>query len=175
MLIIGLAGSKKSGKSTAASIIAEECAKIHLRCNILAFADSLKQEVAKAAGVDIKFLEEHKDNFRLILQGWGTDFRRNLNGKDYWIKQWLNTALKFPDNSIVVCPDVRFKNELNILNELNAKVWRVVRPSDSFEELDNHPSERDLDGCSLSTLLNNKGLPEFRELVKKEFNTWMFP
>lgn len=65
MYTIGLSGKKKSGKSTVANMI-ENCYPVGSVVK-LAFADALKQEVARACMVSLEYIETHKDNFRLIL------------------------------------------------------------------------------------------------------------
>ena len=98
MIIIALAGKKHTGKNTIAKLIATQVAGKTVE---LAFADSLKQEVAKACSVTVPYIEEHKDNFRKILQGWGTDFRRNLFNKNYWIDKF-DAELWKQDADVVV-------------------------------------------------------------------------
>ena len=152
MIIIGLSGKKKSGKNTVAKLIATATS---LRVKEFAFADPLKEEVCKACGINRTTLEENKDNFRLILQGWGTDFRRKMCGDDYWIKKTglaLHSAVMSEQADIFVFTDLRFTNEADFLRKCGAVIVRVSRLSPADDE---HSSEVDLDGYKFDYVIDN--------------------
>jgi energy-coupling factor transporter ATP-binding protein EcfA2 len=125
--IIGLSGKKRSGKDTLAGFLAQLMP--HTVC--VAFADALKNEVAQATGFTREYMEEHKDNFRLILQGWGTDFRRKLCGEDYWIHrtvEQINWLRRLPvPPALIIVTDCRFKNEAETVRQLGGLMVRVVK------------------------------------------------
>ena len=158
-MIIGLSGKKRSGKDTVADIV----------CNMYpstikyAFASPLKLEVATATGFSLKYIEEHKSNFRLILQGWGTDFRREIYGKDYWIRK-MEEALKLilSTHEHVVIPDVRFLNEYEFVKSLGGVMIRIERAVDYS---DTHVSENELDHTTFDHVIVNDGTE--RDLVDK--------
>lgn len=136
--IIGLAGLKKSGKDEVCSIISKHCKHTYR----LGFADALKEEIGQAVGQEIDYINSHKDNFRLIMQGWGTDFRRKLHGDDYWVRKLGNKLLHLSNTyQLIIIPDVRFQNEVNFIKALNGEVWNVVRFPGTT---DAHPSETEL-------------------------------
>lgn len=143
MTLIGISGKKKCGKTT----IADHIQSLYPnRTFILSFADALKDEVCEALGVTREFLEKNKDDFRLLLQGWGTDIRRKHNGSDYWVRKYLTKVLRMSKDAIVVTPDVRFLNEARAIIDVNGILWRVekaalVHPAD----IDSHISETELD------------------------------
>ena len=152
MIIIGLSGKKRSGKNTVAKLIATSTP---LRVKEFAFADPLKEEVCKACGISRTILEQNKDNFRLILQGWGTDFRRKMHGDDYWIKKTgmaLHAAVMSEQADIFVCTDLRFENEADFLRKCGATIVRVNRTSPTDDE---HASETDLDNYKFDFVINN--------------------
>lgn len=152
-LIIGIAGKKGAGKD-------EVCNHIRARLpntQRIAFADALKDEVCFAMHVTREFMETHKSHFRLILQGWGTDYRRHIYGDDYWTKQWLYRAGKVQDGVTVVVPDVRFLNEALLIHELGGYVFHVQRPNYN-EGNDSHQSENDLSNFTeFDRRINNAG------------------
>lgn len=162
--IIGLAGFKHSGKDEVAKIISKYCHQ--LNPHRIGYADALKEEVAQAVGVDIEYINQHKDNFRLILQGWGTDFRRKLHGDDYWIRKLGNKLLHTPYTcQLVLIPDVRFHNEVSFIKELNGQVWNVVR---FLGTDDRHTSETELvDYHKFDSVIDNTGTLEQLELRVK--------
>jgi hypothetical protein len=140
MLLIGISGKKRSGKDTVYELIAKASSK---RVRRYAFADALKKEVSKACGVTPEEIEQNKDRFRLILQGWGTEFRRSID-QEYWTEQLrktLKTAHLHCDVAVVT--DVRFKNEAELVKELGGKLIRVHRPGNNSADL--HPSEIEMD------------------------------
>ena len=105
--------------------------------------------------------DEHKDS--LMLQFWGTDWRRQRFGSDYWVKRVENylihtvTFREFKGNWYFLLPDTRFKNEVNwiksVKQNINAeslyvKVVRYNTDDTPYYDPDrdpNHPSEIDLE------------------------------
>lgn len=143
-MLIGLGGKKQSGKDETAGAIRSA---FHLEpVHRVAFADELKAEVAEACGVTVRFINEHKNNFRLILQGWGTDFRRDLCEKTYWINKTRERLELLPEDAIVVVTDVRFPNEAQLIKDLGGSLWKVERPALAAAQAgDPHASETALD------------------------------
>jgi hypothetical protein len=155
MKLIGLSGKKRSGKDTVACILQQCLPRTELFYHIH-FAGALKQEVANATGHSLKYIEDHKENFRLILQGWGTDYRRKLYGKDYWVKR-LSEKIRYLENSgatFIVVSDVRFQNEADLIKKLGGQVWRIER---ELASSDAHPSETDLDDYKFDVEILNIG------------------
>jgi len=162
-MLIGISGKKRSGKDTVASIIAE----ILDNASVLHFADALRLEVAKATGFSIRYIEEHKENFRLILQGWGTDFRRKIYGHDYWLKE-MDKAIGELENyggKNIIIADVRFENEYDYVKSRNGIMIRIER---SVDYSDTHVSETNLDNKEFDHKILNLGSEiELREKVTK--------
>jgi hypothetical protein len=136
MIIIGLTGYKQAGKTTVARLISDELPN---QCRHVNFADAVKREVAKACDTEVDFIEKNKSDFRVMLQWWGTDFRRKFKGDDYWLEQWLRTIHALPYKpQILLCSDVRFLNEARLIRELGGTIIRVNRDTVSS---DGHLSE----------------------------------
>lgn len=164
MTLIGISGKKRAGKDLFASILKETSG---LTVERLAFADALKEEVAAACGVPLDFIEKHKDQFRLGLQWWGTEFRRGLISDTYWLERFDDRYQVLrgfnPPPAIVVVPDVRFPNELAKIHQLGGIVVRVERGAPGA---DAHASETALDHANFDYLIRNDGtLEEFKEKV----------
>jgi energy-coupling factor transporter ATP-binding protein EcfA2 len=161
MKFIGISGYKGSGKTTVAHMLEEVLAPA--RCVHINFADALKVEVSQMYNVSVKFIEEHKDNFRLILQGHGTDFRRRLYHEQYWIKKYLSRCtLADQDVAYIITSDIRFNNEYAIIKELYGPIIRVARNINT----DPHPSETELDGKDFDfVILNTGSLDDLRNEV----------
>lgn len=142
-IIIGLIGKKKSGKDTIAKMM-QSILGHSTYIITTSFAAALKEEVCEGCGISNEFLTEHKDNFRLILQGWGTNFRRQLCGEDYWVKKVESEILGLIHTDYVIITDVRFQNEADMIRKMNGKLVRVIREeTDDYTDL--HPSEEQMD------------------------------
>jgi NAD-dependent SIR2 family protein deacetylase len=143
MLIIGIGYKKFSGKDTLASMIQEEMG--HDVCGIIHFADALKREVSAATGVSVEDINKNKDQFRPILQWWGTEFRRQfLPGvNDYWVdkvRETIDASIAIGTSlKVVLVPDTRFPNEADWIKARGGKLIKIERPS--IESIDLHQSE----------------------------------
>jgi len=142
-MIIGICGLIGSGKGTVGDILVEQGFKK------VSFADKLKDGVATIFGWDRAMLEgdtdesrtwrEQPDEFwsnetkmevtpRLVLQLFGTDCLRNGFYDGVWVSLLKKHILENPGDYVV--PDVRFRNEQNMIRELGGKVWQVKRGKD---------------------------------------------
>lgn len=159
--LIGFAGKKQSGKDTAFAILHNALLNKGRPVIKWAFADQLKKEVAHACNVSLLFIEENKEDMRLILQGWGTDFRRKHYGEDYWIEKWkvgIKNLQEMQPTAVIVAPDVRFKNEAAVIKELGGQVIKIVGHNRQWED-DKHPSETEMDSFD-----------KFDCLIENDFN-----
>lgn len=147
--IIFLAGLMRSGKDTIAELLVQYAGYVRI-----AFADALKEEIAAHYGVTVEHINQHKAEFRSILQEWGVAKREA--DPEYWIKEWFKRAEPFLEAGIgVVCTDCRFLNEAAYGIKIGAMLLRVIIPEDlrierliatdgpNFNrEALNHPSEQ---------------------------------
>jgi hypothetical protein len=167
MKVIGISGKKKSGKDTVANILLMMNDGLNLKYS---FGTEVKKEIATACNCTVDFIEANKDLFRPMLQWWGTEYRRQLFGHDYWIKKMRQALEQFQENNIklVVIPDVRFENELRFLRiEWGAPIYRIERVNGECNDM--HPSEIALDGESDFdfVLYNNGTVSELVNEVKR--------
>ena len=142
-MIIGICGLIGSGKGTVGDILVEQGFKK------VSFADKLKDGVATIFGWDRAMFEgdtdesrqwrELKDDFwsnetkmeitpRLVLQLFGTDCLRNGFYDGVWVSLLKKHILDNPGDYVI--PDVRFRNEQNMIRDLGGKVWQVKRGKD---------------------------------------------
>lgn len=171
MKIIGLTGKRRSGKDTVCAVLKE-----HTTLNVrrAAFADPLKEECAKALGITMEELEAEKaTTFRPLLQWWGTEFRRNKFGDDYWVRQMQERLRSFGAEHqqclhelVVVITDCRFDNEVAMVRSLGGLIVKTVRPGLPEDEHGKHVSESLADAIEADvTLINDGTLEEFEEKV----------
>lgn len=161
-MIIGISGKKKCGKDTIAEIIQE----LYPNFIITHFADALKLEVAQATGFSVDYINTHKDNFRLILQGWGTDFRRKIYSDDYWLKKTDEFISPVNIHKDFIISDVRFQNEVDYVKSHNGILIRVERHLDYS---DSHISETALDSYDKwdYKIVNDGTILELKEQVQQ--------
>ena len=178
MKVIALAGKKQSGKDTvfqlARDLFIEEGGDplviktnetvVNLNADVslgvsaasrigrVAFGDSIKHEVSEITGFRVEHIEEHKADFRTLLQVWGTDFRRQMCGDDYWLKK-MGEIIEQSKNhyDVLFITDCRFRNEAAFIKEIGGKIIRVERRVETYDtlsdlpDLDAHASETELD------------------------------
>lgn len=175
MKLIGLSGKKQSGKDTiyrvARDIFTELDPKV--RVGRVAFGDALKAEVSEITGFRTDFIEDNKERFRSLLQVWGTEFRREFHGYDYWIQKMGDILTSSaPHYDIIFITDVRFKNEAEYITEMDGEVIRVIRRApETYQSLqdmpypDAHSTENDMDNyLDYRYTINNDKNPD--DLVK---------
>ncbi|OUV25080.1 MAG: hypothetical protein CBC57_05905 [Euryarchaeota archaeon TMED97] len=141
-MIIGICGLIGSGKGTVADILVE-----NHNFEKLSFADKLKDGVASVFDWDRDMLEgdtdrsriwrEKADVFwssetgkeitpRLVLQLFGTDCMRNGFFDGIWVSLVKQKILENPNKNWVI-PDVRFPNEVKMIQSVQGQVWQVRR------------------------------------------------
>lgn len=142
-MIIGICGLIGSGKGTVADILVEQGFKK------VSFADKLKDGVATIFGWDRAMLEgdtdesrtwrEQEDDFwtqetgrtitpRIVLQKFGTECMREGFDDGVWVSLLKKHILDNAGDYVV--PDVRFRNEQNMIRELGGEIWQVKRGED---------------------------------------------
>lgn len=134
-MIIGLVGAKRSGKSEVSNHLVEEYGFQRLR-----FADGLKEMLKTLGLTDEQIDGAHKEEPlpflcgrtpRHAMQTLGTEWGRVLIGGDLWVnacQQRLLRACSGRKKARVVIDDVRFPNEVRMIQELGGMLWKVRRP-----------------------------------------------
>jgi len=196
-MIIGICGLIGSGKGTVADILVQEGFKK------VSFADKLKDGVATVFGWDRNMLEgdnaksrkwrEERDLFwsnetgrlitpRIVLQEFGTDCMRDGFDNGIWVSLLKKQMLENPGDYVI--PDVRFRNEQNMLRKIGGEVWWVQRGdlpewwevaildnatgSDTMTNYDIHSSEykwADTDDKFDSIIYNNSTINSLKHQV----------
>lgn len=140
MKLIGILGPAGSGKTTVGKILVEK-----YDYKQLAYADALKDVASVMFGWDRKLLEgdtnesrafrETTDDFwskkfnmlvtpRIMMKHLGTEVLRECLNKDIWV---MIMERRLQNHDKVVITDVRFKNEIKLINSLDGKLVEVFR------------------------------------------------
>lgn len=139
---IALLGEPGSGKSSVAAALGYT----------LSFASALRMELARVLAdntgrppMDIYEEMEYvvtKDNYRTLLQGWGTWRRSGDN--DYWVRQVERRLTLLDDRDIIAVDDCRYPNEYDMLKEQGFYFVRLMEGPyvrSLTTEQREHPSE----------------------------------
>jgi len=170
--IIGIAGRKFAGKDTAAGFL------VKLGYENVKMAGALKgmlrfyldyvgvkpKEVERMIEGDLKEVESEffgGKTARNAMQTLGTEWGRDLVYTDIWVDSFMRRAAQFDD---VVCSDVRFPNEVDIIRNAGGRVYRIERPAvEGGNAFSDHPSEKLIDTLDVDDVIkNDKGLPDLR-------------
>jgi hypothetical protein len=201
-MIIGICGLIGSGKGTVGDILVEQ------GFTKVSFADKLKDGVATIFGYDRAMLEgdtdesrnwrEQPDDFwtqetgrnitpRIVLQEFGTECMRDGFDDSIWVSLLKKQMLDSPGDYVI--PDVRFRNEQDMIRELGGEIWRVQRGdvpewygcamldnttgSNLMESYDVHVSEYkwiDMNNKFNATIYNNSTLEQLKQSVLNEIS-----
>jgi hypothetical protein len=153
-MIIGITGYKNSGKDTIADYLISK-----YRYHKITFAGPLK-DICKTLfflsndQLNNRILKEQKIKQydlspRQILQKVGTDLFRNHFDQDFWTVHFKTRISILRDNGIhyIVCSDVRFQNELDLIHEMGGIIIRVNRfnTSSDYHESENIDGLKNID------------------------------
>lgn len=160
-LIIGFAGLKFSGKTTAARTI-QRMFPDH--CEVMSFATPVKQTckdlflLSDEQLCDPELKEETDQRWgkspRQLMQLLGTDFVRRMVDERFWVKR-LEETIYQTIKQVILIDDVRFEEEVKICDYL----FMVHRKDLSIS--DGHESENPPYHLSFSDIIND--FPNVRE------------
>lgn len=152
-VVILFSGHARNGKDTAAGFAKEYLESAGKKVMVYHFADTLKMICEQSYG----WIKGDKGPVgRTILQNIGSNFRKN--NKDCWANI-ANEIVKGTDADIVLIPDCRYKNEVEVFEPSNRFVVRIDRGSEFdnglTEEQKNHVSENDMDDYPWDFIIMN--------------------
>lgn len=189
--IIAFAGKKRSGKTLLANECKKYGYNIinfadklkEITCNVLNISndhldinkDIYQNDIyinelsynyiANEIGVSYLLIKEklYKKKFnyyREILQFIGTDIIRDINKN--WHLENIEKIIKNNKNNLYCIGDLRFKNEKELIEELNGECWYIERENNSDNENLQHLSENSLNKNDFNNIIyNNKSKNDF--------------
>lgn len=167
MIVIGLHGFKRTGKSTVAKRLVERWGFVEI-----AFADPIKRGLRAMFGLsEADFTVDRKEaphdklggrSPRTAMQTLGTEWGRTVLGETIWVQaaeRALHAKLELGHDRFVFS-DVRYGCEARWLREaLNGQCWLIQNPR--VRPQGEHSSEQGVDLRYLDRgLLNDRGLDE---------------
>jgi hypothetical protein len=119
------------------------------RCSDLTFVD-----LVMSLGLGLNY--DKAISPRVAMRLWGTEYRRNYCGADYWLMRAHERveALHREGYRRIAITDVRFLNEAALVRTLDGEVWRVRRPSADAQPA-RHQSEQEVDAIQADRIINN--------------------
>lgn len=158
-LLIGIAGHKRSGKTTLANMLAAKHKFYHT-----SFAAPLRAFICDILDISLQQLEDEKEKPidwldgvtpRHMLQTVGTEWGRAMVHPDLWVRSALRRTA---DHHGTVISDVRFENEAYAIHAAGGKVLRLSYPGVVLA--DQHVSEKPIPDCLVDAEISNQGTKE---------------
>jgi len=146
-MLVGLAGTAGSGKSTIARVM-----WLGDAFQILSFAHPLKAALIKMTGLDRKWFYDidYKEKEipglpgitpRIMMQKFGTEYAREMIAPDFWLWRMGQSLSKYSHKNIVI-DDVRFENEAQFIRDNGGVIIHLCRNFESPTEHNEHKSEQ---------------------------------
>lgn len=163
-MIIGLTGAARSGKDTAAKIIADK-----YNYNIRSFAAPIRSFIANLCNVDnMNVFDSIKDipnislnnkTPRYAMQTLGTEWGRKMISDTIWVDKCLSGETN------IVITDVRFENEAQAIIKKGGYIIKIIRPDNKISESD-HISESGIpDKYITYTIINNYDIDTYKSNI----------
>ena len=180
-MIIGLCAKKQNGKDTMADYLCQKYKFIKLT-----FASPLKDACKLLFGFTAEQVNGDKKEViderwgvtpRTVLQFVGTDlFRKQMKtiipeiDDNFWViclKNSIDQILKKYPNAKIVISDVRFPNEIKMIQKMNGQTVKIIRESVN-NTIDQHSSEKIIDDIKCDFIIeNNETKEKFYEKINK--------
>lgn len=186
-MIIGLIGYARSGKSTAATMLAgffteiagatitEQYANEFI---IEPLAGPMKEACRILFGfTDAQLYDDQKEVVdprwgktpRWVMQYMGTEFLRRHFGEDFHIKCPNGPIVRAREGHNVIVPDVRFPNEAEAVKSLGGTLIKIVGRGGASGGIAGHASEAHIDSMSADHVVPNNGTLDELEAQIREF------
>lgn len=158
--VICFTAPKGTGKTSVANIFSKKLEREGFNVHRLFFASALKNMVdALIADIGLSLPVKKEDIFfknikiREIYQTLGSEWGRDTIDKNFWaiivVNKILNISKESKEKNIFIIDDLRFENELEILDIFNAYIFEIYR--EGIEYTKEHTSE-----VGLSHLVSSK-------------------
>lgn len=171
VIAVGISGFATSGKDTIADYLVS-----NYDFKKISFAEPIRQSLLELNPIISSnglFLKDIIDDIgwtlaklqypsvRTLLQKFGTEVGRNLFGDNCWIDL---AAKSIGSAKRIVFSDVRFENEMDLVNSFNSYLIKVVRPG--VLSVNSHVSDYELADHLFDFIISNDGtIPDLHAKV----------
>lgn len=161
-MLIGFTGGMGCGKSTAIKTLAaftgEEPKLVKFAQPLYDMQEFIYERIGSVIKRDSSFIKDRK-----LLQWLGTDWGRDTISQDLWVSIWkaeVEQVRTWHKNPIIVCDDVRFDNEAEVLKAMGGHIIKIVsnRAGDRINTqsgIANHKSEAGVSNNFLDYVVEN--------------------
>ncbi len=171
-MIIGFSGSMGVGKSTAIEVIREAAGRDKVALSKFAqpiynIQEAIYKEISPVYQRPVSFVKDRK-----LLQWIGTDWARETISPTVWVDLWkANVQDLIKTHPYIVCDDVRFDNEAELVRSMGGIVIQIQGPTrGAVPGLNFHSSERGVNKDLVDYVLVNEGGKEaFKDAVYSLF------
>jgi hypothetical protein len=167
-MLIGFNGRMGVGKSTAIQLLKAISGREVINVKFAQPLYDMQEYIyGRIEGVYRRPADFLKD--RKLLQWLGTEWGRESISKTLWVDIWkaeIEMRQYCNKDAIIVCDDVRFENEAEILHKLGGKLVQIV--ADQSQErtvtgIANHASEAGIKADHIDYLIeNNRTIEDFK-------------
>jgi hypothetical protein len=175
--VIAIAGAAGSGKDTVADYLcrfkgySRYSLADPLRRGLVSMIPELTMNHMLDRDLKERPVEPYGKSPRELLQSLGTEWGREMVWQDIWLHIAIAETSALAVSGPVVIPDVRFPNELKLLDELGAVVVWVDR---EVPDVASHKSEGALDGMEFDYVIdNNRSYVELLQSIDLITSQWL--
>lgn len=181
-MLIAVTGAKGSGKDTLAKVFKNR------NFHVIKFADTLKdmlRTLYRSAGVDSETIERKVEGDlketpceilngatpRWAMQSLGTEWAKMVDPTHtIWSNIFRNKVSGLLKEGIpIICTDLRFQHEAEVVRDLAGHVVRVDRPGHEVD--DDHPSEKEMNKIQVDVTVGNEtSIRMLQEKARKLLN-----
>lgn len=185
--LIGFNASIGAGKTTACQFLREKVG--HLNVEVVSFAEPMRRalsamlDIPRAAFMDPKLKESPEVleeifgsselTLRFLMKTLGCEWGRDTIRTDIWLRLFEREVLECREaRQLILCDDVRFDDEADLIHQLGGKVIYIGRPQPKLpvrSKNASHISEKGISADRVdSVILNHGTLEEFYDLLRQE-------
>lgn len=128
------------------------------RCIDQAFVGTMCKHLASNNAKAFFDLQDEPRSPRQIMQWWGTEYRQEKCGTEYWTRQLISRVYIQQTNSqrLHVVTDVRYPQEAHAIRLMGGEIWQVKRPDvGQLPTAAAHSSEVDGSAFNPAVVINN--------------------
>lgn len=111
-------------------------------------------------------------SYRHLARTLGTEWGRSLIDQNVWLNAFSQKFTRFSSHTPVVCDDLRFHNEAELLKEFGFVFVKIIRDANRSPNLDKHQSDIDLSSYEYwdHTIHNTGTVEDLKQSIEEIVN-----